>query len=189
MSDAFTLSLFTFSLLGAFSTSFPICFASLLLLSTSPPFDSSKSMSNTAFKKSGSAKSADNCFRKLAAPSRSAWLVFSTAFLCPMSDHNPVFRSFSKNLPGGSNDLTASTIDRDIDIFCRFVLETYNSLFKLTRLRKLSFPGCRLVVTPLPHRTSWWCGFSMSSIFCSSTSNRRFEVSMVGKSIRVDDAL
>lgn len=129
---------------------------------------------NTALRKLGSPKSADNCFRNMAAPSRRAWLVFSTAFLCPISCHRPVIASLSRNLPGGSSDRTAWTIDLDIPIFCLFVLETYSSLFSPTKLRKLSLPECRFVVTPLPHKTSLWCGFSISTNFCSSASNSGF---------------
>jgi hypothetical protein len=80
--------------------------------------------SNTAFKKSGSPKSSDSCFLSEAAPSRSAWLVFSTAFLSPISYHFAVTWSFSRNLPGGSNERTASTMEREIFIFCFFVLVT-----------------------------------------------------------------
>jgi len=168
-----------------FSFEFP--FASLILFSlpltlivcllfsvsfSSPSFVLFTSSLNTAFKKLGSPRSADSCFLSIAAPSRRAWLVFSTAFLWPMSCQRPVIISLSRNLPGGSRDRTAWTIDLDILIFSRFVLETYNSLLSPTRLRKLSFPGCLFVVTPLPHSTSLLWGFSTSTIFCSSTSSK-----------------
>lgn len=91
-----------------------VCFAPLL----------AASMSNTALRKSGSPKSSDSSFRSPAAPSRRAWLVFSIALRSPMSDQRPVTGFFSRNRPGGLRDRTASTIDREIDIFCLFVLVT-----------------------------------------------------------------
>ena len=54
------------------------------------------------------------------------------------------------------------------------------TLFNPTRLRKLSFPGCLFVVTPLPHRTSLWWGFWISTIFCSSTSSSWFSGALRG---------
>ena len=142
-----------FALTGCFSLSLPVGDGGfdddLLLLA--PVL----SISNTALRKSGSPKSSVSSFRKPAAPSRNAWLVFSMAFLSPMSDletqamqkrllsstsnaakppqqiarfdspyQRPVTGFFSRKRPGGFSDLTASTIDRLMDIFCRFVLVT-----------------------------------------------------------------
>lgn len=44
------------------------------------------SASNRPLKKSGSPRSSDSSFRSPAAPSLRAWLVFSMAFLSPISD-------------------------------------------------------------------------------------------------------
>jgi len=85
------------------------------------------STSKSPLRKSGSPRSSESSLRSPAAPSRSAWLVFSMAFLSPMSDHKPVAGFFSKKRPGGFSVRTASTMDREIAIFCLFVLVTYNS--------------------------------------------------------------
>ena len=64
--------------------SFPFVFIegfSLPFLSLPTSLDLLTLSSNTAFRKLGFPRSADNCFRNMAAPSRRAWLVFSTAFL------------------------------------------------------------------------------------------------------------
>ena len=45
-----------------------------------------ESISNKPLRKSGSPRSSDSSFRSPAAPSRRAWLVFSIAFLSPISD-------------------------------------------------------------------------------------------------------
>mmetsp|Transcript_27056 Transcript_27056/g.74617 ORF Transcript_27056/g.74617 Transcript_27056/m.74617 type:complete len:203 (-) Transcript_27056:81-689(-) len=121
------------------------------------------SFSKTALRKSGSPKSSESCLRKCAAPSRKAWLVFSTALRSPMSDQRPVSGFLSKKRPAGSIDLIASTMEREIAIFCFLVLVTYNSLLSATRLRKLTLPACLLVVTPLPDKTSLLPGSGMSN--------------------------
>mmetsp|Transcript_12087 Transcript_12087/g.27085 ORF Transcript_12087/g.27085 Transcript_12087/m.27085 type:complete len:220 (+) Transcript_12087:470-1129(+) len=86
------------------------------------------SFSKTALRKSGSPKSSESCLRKCAAPSRKAWLVFSTALRSPMSDQRPVSGFLSKKRPAGSIDRIASTMEREIAIFCFLVLVTYNSV-------------------------------------------------------------
>ena len=87
-------------------------------------FAAAVSISNKPLRNSGSPRSSESSLRSPAAPSRNAWLVFSMAFLSPMSDQRPVKGFFSRNRPGGLSDLTASTIDLEIDIFCLFVLVT-----------------------------------------------------------------
>ena len=50
------------------------------------PLLAAASISKRPLKKSGSPRSSDSSFRSPAAPSRKAWLVFSMAFLSPISD-------------------------------------------------------------------------------------------------------
>ena len=69
----------------------------------------------------------------LGCPSRRAWLVFSMAFLSPMSNQVPFLVSRSRNLPFCSR--MAATMLRDILSFSAFRQVMYKPLLRCTKRR------------------------------------------------------
>lgn len=111
----------------------PFCFlfplvpsANVVLLSpeSSPPFSSSSC-----------------CFRICGAFSRSAWLVFSLAFLSPTSSQFPVLSLCFKNLPGGHCPRHSRIISRATSGLSRRLLLTYLTFRSSTIVRYRLFPG------------------------------------------------